>query len=88
VTDILTFWGQFIDHDLDFSPDTATSGCVPFNIPIPKGDPFYDPLGTGSAMMTFCRTGIGKKKKNLFNQIKIIVIFKYPIHHQYSNITI
>src|SRR5262245_58083150 len=34
-------WGQFIDHDLDLTSNA--SPAVPFNIPVPKGDPYFDP---------------------------------------------
>jgi len=53
VSDILTFWGQFVDHDVDFSPD---SDCDHFDISIPRGDYFYDAPGDGNKQMKFCRT--------------------------------
>jgi len=32
-------WGQFVDHDIDLTGGTAVS----FNIPVPCGDPTFDP---------------------------------------------
>ncbi len=55
-------WGQFIDHDLDL---TTTSTTEFFNIPIPQGDPIFDPNSTGTQFMPFPRsvydsaTGLG-----------------------------
>jgi len=53
---LLTFWGQFMDHDLTFSLDSSTyNQCVPFLITIPKGDPFFDSASLGGQTMSFCR---------------------------------
>ncbi|MFA6045423.1 MAG: peroxidase family protein [Phycisphaerales bacterium] len=45
-------WGQFLDHDLalvdDFTNDHA-------DIAIPTGDPTFDPMGTGTAVMPLTR---------------------------------
>ncbi|QDV58067.1 peroxidase family protein [Rosistilla oblonga] len=54
ITDFLWVWGQFIDHDIDLSE--ADSG-ESFPIAIPQGDPFFDPDGTGTAMMPLDRSG-------------------------------
>jgi hypothetical protein len=47
-------WGQFIDHDIDLTG--AASPAEAFNIPIPTGDPFFDPLSTGTQVMPFTRS--------------------------------
>jgi peroxidase len=44
-SDFLWQWGQFIDHDLDMAP--TLSPPEPFDIPVPAGDPQFDPTGTG-----------------------------------------
>ncbi|MGF1480759.1 MAG: peroxidase family protein [Cyanophyceae cyanobacterium] len=44
-SDWLWQWGQFIDHDLDLI--TVAEPKEPFNIPVPQGDRFFDPDGTG-----------------------------------------
>ena len=45
-------WGQFIDHDLDLT----TSGDDAFDIPVPAGDPFFDPENTGNQVIFFSRS--------------------------------
>ncbi|MEO0974103.1 MAG: peroxidase family protein [Pseudomonadota bacterium] len=44
-TDYVWQWGQFLDHDLDLTD--GTDPPEPANIPVPAGDPWFDPLGTG-----------------------------------------
>lgn len=45
-------WGQFIDHDLDLT----ASGTGAFNIPVPAGDPAFDPTGTGTQVIPLTRS--------------------------------
>lgn len=52
LSDWIYGWGQFIDHDLDLT----TSGDVPFDIPVPQGDPYFDPAGTGTAVIYLSRS--------------------------------
>jgi hypothetical protein len=47
-------WGQFIDHDLDLT--MSANPRESFNIPIPLGDAFFDPLGTGTQVMPLARS--------------------------------
>ncbi len=73
-SDFLWQWGQFIDHDVDL-----TDGANPpehVNIPIPAGDPDFDPDSTGTAEMVFNRsiyhtdTGTGSDNpRQQFNEI-------------------
>ncbi len=46
-------WGQFVDHDMDLSP---VSESEPFNIPVPTGDPFFDPSGSGTQVIDLHRS--------------------------------
>lgn len=46
-------WGQFIDHDLDL---TKSGNSEAFNIPVPAGDPTFDPTGTASATINMFRS--------------------------------
>lgn len=47
-------WGQFVDHDLDLTQ--LAYPAQPLNIPIPAGDPIFDPGNTGAANMAFHRS--------------------------------
>ncbi|MCA9057374.1 MAG: peroxidase [Planctomycetaceae bacterium] len=38
-------WGQFIDHDIGLTP---TAGTELLAIPVPTGDPYFDPAATGT----------------------------------------
>lgn len=53
-SDYLWQWGQFLDHDIDL-----TDGVVPaepHNVPIPQGDPWFDPDSTGTMQLAFNRS--------------------------------
>lgn len=45
-------WGQFLDHDLDLTDGGADE---PQDIPVPIGDRYFDPDGTGTAVNPFSR---------------------------------
>lgn len=45
-------WGQVIDHDFSL----VDEGVEPMNIPVPTGDPTFDPTATGSASIPFVRS--------------------------------
>ena len=45
-------WGQFLDHDIDLTPE----GEEEFNIEIPSGDPHFDPFSTGTVILPFHRS--------------------------------
>ncbi len=53
-TDMSWQWGQFLDHDLDFTGPAVPS--EPFPIPIPLGDPFFDPQSSGTQEMSLNRS--------------------------------
>jgi hypothetical protein len=54
MSDFVYVWGQFIDHDLDLTqPGTPAE---PFNIPVPAGDPYFDPTGTGTQTIALNRS--------------------------------
>lgn len=53
-SDFVWQWGQFMDHDLDLSG--GASPAEPFNIPVPTGDPSFDPLSTGTQEIGLSRT--------------------------------
>ena len=53
-TDFLWQWGQFVDHDIDETP--AANPAEMFNIPVPVGDPWFDPQGTGTVEIPLNRS--------------------------------
>lgn len=69
-------WGQFIDHDIVFTPN----GEEGMHISVPSGDPWFDPTGTGQAVIPMNRadydhsTGksIGNPRK-FFNEITAFI---------------
>ncbi len=53
-SDLMWQWGQFVDHDISLS--AAADPLEPMPIPVPPGDPFFDPLGTGIQEIGFFRS--------------------------------
>lgn len=51
-SDFLWMWGQFLDHDLSLTEAGHTHAAP---IPVPVGDPHFDPFGTGDATIPFTR---------------------------------
>jgi peroxidase len=47
-------WGQFLDHDLTLTDSAAPTEALA--IPIPTGDPWFDPAGTGAAVLPALRS--------------------------------
>ncbi|MCH7519544.1 MAG: peroxiredoxin [Candidatus Dadabacteria bacterium] len=47
-------WGQFVDHDIGLTD--GVNPPEPADIPVPAGDPFFDPLDTGTQVIAFNRS--------------------------------
>jgi hypothetical protein len=54
-SDLLWQWGQFLDHDIDLSGEQDPAEPMP--IPVPTGDPFFDPAATGTMTIDAHRSG-------------------------------
>ena len=76
MSDMIYAWGQFVDHDLDL---TTANSATPQNISVPTGDPVFDPLSTGTAVIPFNRAntiaGTGTSKSNPLQQPNLITSF-------------
>ncbi|MCA9245061.1 MAG: PEP-CTERM sorting domain-containing protein [Phycisphaerales bacterium] len=74
LSDMVWQWGQFLDHDMDMTPGMTPTQSM--DIPVPMGDPYFDPGSTGTQMMGFNRsvfdpstgTSVGNPRQQM-NQI-------------------
>ncbi len=53
VTDMFWQWGQFLDHDVMLTPESLDDRLP---IPVPLGDPNFDPFRTGSRTIDFSQS--------------------------------
>jgi hypothetical protein len=53
-SDMFWLWGQFLDHDIDLTPEADPAES--FDIAVPLADPHFDPFVTGDAFMSFHRS--------------------------------
>ena len=53
-SDMLWQWGQFVDHDIDLTE--PQDPVEPAPIPVPLGDPWFDPTSSGLATIDFNRS--------------------------------
>ena len=53
-SDFVWQWGQFLDHDIDLSPEVTPEER--FDIQVPIGDPAFDAARTGSVVMPLHRS--------------------------------
>ena len=54
MSDMVWLWGQFVDHDIVLSRAVGE----PMPIPVPSGDPSFDPMGSGAVTIPFSRTEV------------------------------
>lgn len=53
LSDYCWVWGQFLDHDIGLTPDAPNEVAM---IPVPMGDPWFDPFGTGQVLIPMSRS--------------------------------
>ena len=51
LTNLIWAFGQFLDHDLDLVPEGVDAQHNEIYIPVPAGDPWLDPEGTGTIVI-------------------------------------
>ncbi len=53
-SELFTVWGQFVDHDIDLTPDSSGEHA---DVAVPSGDEWFDPMATGVVSLSFQRSG-------------------------------
>ena len=55
MSNLFWLWGQFLDHDLSLTPPDGGVDAE-FDIEVPMGDPWFDPMASGTVTIPFNRS--------------------------------
>jgi hypothetical protein len=72
-SDFVWQWGQFLDHDLDETPETEPA--EKFAIEVPAGDPWFDPDGSGTQIIDMSRSAYISDVQGVRHQVNAITAF-------------
>ncbi|MEX1023722.1 MAG: peroxidase family protein [Planctomycetota bacterium] len=72
-SDMFWQWGQFLDHDLDLTPADANGASL--DIPVPVGDPWFDPFATGNQRLPFTRSVAVVDVNGVHQQVNFVTAF-------------
>ncbi|MDX2175846.1 MAG: peroxidase family protein [Candidatus Sumerlaeia bacterium] len=77
-SDYLWQWGQFIDHDVTETPLASPTEAFP--VPVPAGDPWFDPSGTGTATIALSRSHYERDEAGARQQVNFLTAFVDASH--------